>query len=61
MWSIAWTPTAADLQLLADWSDEGKLRVVIDSVFPLDEIKAAHERSQTERAIGKIVVRVRES
>jgi len=55
---VAWTPTAEDLQLLADWADSGKLRPVIDSVFPLEEMRAAHERSQTERAVGKIVIEV---
>ena len=56
---VAWTPTAADLQILADWVTEGALRPVIDSEFSLDQIRAAHERSQTERAVGKIVVNVK--
>lgn len=55
---VAWTPTAEDLQIVSDWVTEGKIRVVIDSVFPLEEIRAAHERSQTERAVGKIVIEV---
>ena len=33
---------------------------MIDSEFTLDQIRDAHERSQTERAVGKIVVRVRD-
>ena len=57
---VAWTPTAADLQILVDWVDEGKLRPVIDSEFTLDEIREAHERSQTGHAIGKIVINVRD-
>ncbi len=57
---VAWTPTAEDLQILAKWADEGKLRVVIDSIFSLNQISEAHQRSQTERAVGKIVVRVKE-
>jgi NADPH:quinone reductase-like Zn-dependent oxidoreductase len=56
---VAWTPTAADLQILADWVDEGKLRPVIDSEFRLDQIREAHERSQTQRAVGKIIINVR--
>lgn len=55
---VAWTPTAADLQKLADWATAGKLRAVIDSEYTLDQIKEAHERSQTERCVGKIVIRV---
>lgn len=57
---VAWTPTAEDLRILADWVDEGKLRPVIDSVFTLDQIRDAHLRSQTDRAVGKIVVKVRD-
>jgi NADPH:quinone reductase-like Zn-dependent oxidoreductase len=57
---VAWTPTAADLQKLADWATAGKLRAVIDSEYSLDQIKEAHERSQTERCVGKIVIRVRQ-
>ena len=55
---LVWAPTAADLQILADWVDEGRLYSIIDSSFALDEIQAAHERSQTERARGKIVVKM---
>jgi NADPH:quinone reductase-like Zn-dependent oxidoreductase len=55
---VAWTPTAADLQILSGWATDGQLRAVIDSEFTLDEIKQAHLRSQTEHAVGKIVIRV---
>ena len=58
---VAWSPTAADLLILVDWVTAGKLRTVIDSVFTLSDIAEAHLRSQTERAVGKIVVRVREA
>jgi NADPH:quinone reductase-like Zn-dependent oxidoreductase len=57
---VAWTPKSADLEIVADWVREGKLRPVIDSEYTLDQIRDAHERSQTERAVGKIVVRVKE-
>ena len=53
---VAWVPTAADLQLVSDWVSQGQLRPVIDSVFPLEQIQQAHLRSQTERAVGKIVL-----
>lgn len=58
---VAWTPHAADLEILTEWIEAGQLRPVIDSEFPLDEIRAAHERSQTLRARGKIVIRVKDS
>jgi len=55
---VAWTPTAADLQILADWAQAGKLLTVIDSSYDLEHIRDAHLRSQTEHAVGKIVVEV---
>lgn len=39
--------------------DAGKLRVVIDSEFPLEQAAPAHERSESRRARGKIILRVR--
>jgi NADPH:quinone reductase-like Zn-dependent oxidoreductase len=55
---VAWTPTAKDLGQLAGWASQKKLRAVIDSEFTLEQIRAAHERSQTERSVGKIVVNI---
>lgn len=56
---LVWAPTGADLELLAGWVRQGRLRPVIDSEFRLEDIGAAHERSKTLRARGKIVIRVR--
>ncbi len=55
---VAWTPHADDLDLLSVWVSESNLKPVIDSEYSLDDIRAAHERSQTERAAGKIIIRV---
>jgi NADPH:quinone reductase-like Zn-dependent oxidoreductase len=49
---------SADLELLGRMADQGQLRPVIDRVLPLDQAKAAHDYSETERARGKIVLRV---
>jgi NADPH:quinone reductase-like Zn-dependent oxidoreductase len=57
---VAWTPHSADLRILSGWVEGGKLRPVIDSEYALDDIKQAHERSQSLRARGKIVMRVRD-
>ena len=56
---VAWKPHASDLRILAAWASEGSLRSVIDSEFALDEIRQAHEHSQTLRARGKIAIRVK--
>jgi NADPH:quinone reductase-like Zn-dependent oxidoreductase len=57
---VAWTPHASDLAIVSGWISNDGLRPVIDSEFPLEDIQAAHERSQTLRARGKIVIRVKE-
>lgn len=56
---VAWTPRTADLDILAGWVRDGGITPVIDSVFSLDDIRKAHERSETLRAVGKIVLQVR--
>lgn len=56
---LVWSPTGADLELLAGWVRKGQLKSIIDSEFSLDDIQAAHRRSQTLRARGKIVIRVK--
>lgn len=39
----------------------GRLRVAIDTVFPLSEARKAHERGEAGHLRGKIVLRVREA
>ncbi len=53
-------PDIADLSRLAAWMAEGKLRTVVDSIYPLTELSAAFERSRSGRARGKILVRIAE-
>jgi NADPH:quinone reductase-like Zn-dependent oxidoreductase len=56
---VAWTPSSADLDILAGWIQAGMLRPVIDSVYLLDDIREAHVRSETLRAVGKIALQIR--
>jgi len=49
-------PDAAGLESLAGLADAGRLRVVIEERFPLAEAAEAHERLQSGRARGKIVL-----
>ena len=37
---------------------EGKLKSVVDSVFPMDQIQLAHKRMESNESIGKILVQV---
>jgi NADPH:quinone reductase-like Zn-dependent oxidoreductase len=50
----------SDLAELAHISERGGVRTVIDSVFPLDRVKDALARSRSQRARGKIILRVRQ-
>ena len=56
--SILVKHSADDLEVLAHLSAQGKLRVVLDEVFSLEEIGKAHDASERGHARGKIVVRV---
>jgi len=47
-----------DLAFLAHLAAQGRLRPVIQEVFSLEEIRKAHDASESGRVRGKIVVRV---
>lgn len=51
-------PSSEQLGTIAGLVDEGKVRILVDSVFPLSETRAAHDKSQSGRAKGKIVLEV---
>jgi NADPH:quinone reductase-like Zn-dependent oxidoreductase len=46
----------ADLDLLSQWVDTGRLRAVIDRRLPLSEAAEAHRYLETRRARGKILL-----
>ena len=48
----------ADLRILDELVSAGKLRVVVQQRFPLEQLKAAWELSISGRAVGKIIVDV---
>jgi NADPH:quinone reductase-like Zn-dependent oxidoreductase len=49
-----------NLEQLAKWMVEGKLRAVVDSTFVFEDAPKAYEKLKTGRAKGKIVVHVKE-
>jgi len=51
-------PNGKDLAELLQWAADGKLKAVIDNVWPLDESVAAAQRNFSGRAKGKCVVQV---
>ncbi len=46
------------LEEMAKLADSGKVKVIIEKEFPLSQIKAAHDLSQSGRAKGKIILKV---
>lgn len=55
----AWTlfrPDRSALELLASLADQGQVRAVIDSTFPLTDIAAAQEQVERGRSKGKVVI-----
>ncbi|MEK3724122.1 NADP-dependent oxidoreductase [Paenibacillus sp. FSL H8-0034] len=50
--------STAYLDELTHLVNGGQLNVTIDSVFPLEDTAKAHEKSESRRARGKIVIRV---
>ncbi|MEH1851125.1 MAG: NAD(P)-dependent alcohol dehydrogenase [Nostoc sp.] len=49
-------PNVKDLLFLKELIESGKIRVVIDRTYPLQELAAAHSYSETGRAVGKIAL-----
>jgi NADPH:quinone reductase-like Zn-dependent oxidoreductase len=53
-------PNAEDLDFLRGLVEEGTLKPVIEMVYPLEEIAAAHRHLEGGHAKGKIVIQVRD-
>lgn len=49
-----------DLDILTQFIDEKKLKTHIDSEFSLQSITLAHQRSESHRAVGKIIIMTEE-
>jgi NADPH:quinone reductase-like Zn-dependent oxidoreductase len=50
--------TGADLDALYELVSSGRVRPIVDSVFPLAEARAAHERLEAGEQLGKIVLKI---
>lgn len=45
-----------DIQTTLEWAAAGKLKPVIDSVFPLDQVPAAFAKLRSRQVLGKILI-----
>ncbi len=50
----------ADYPLIREWMDDGKLKPVIDQIYDLDDIVAAHRKVDGGHKTGAVVIRIRE-
>jgi NADPH:quinone reductase-like Zn-dependent oxidoreductase len=50
--------TTEDLKLVGSWLDEGKLKIDIDSTYPIRNLEAAVTRQSDPSKIGRIVIQV---
>ena len=46
----------ADFIATLEWAAAGKLKPVVDSVYPLDQTAAAFEKLRSRHALGKILI-----
>jgi alcohol dehydrogenase len=46
----------ADIKTTLEWAAAGKLRPVIDSIFPLDQTATAFAKLRSRNMLGKILV-----
>ena len=51
-------PKGEDLMVISDLISRGLVRPKIEKVFPLEDASLAHERIETERVSGKLVLQV---
>ncbi|ANG63441.1 Zn-dependent oxidoreductase [Marinobacterium aestuarii] len=54
-------PDSKSLSLIAELIDQHRIRVPIDSVYPLEHAHQAMQRSESGRAVGKIVLNLNPS
>jgi len=51
-------PDARELAEIAGLIDAGKVRVVVNAIYPLDEVARAHKHMENDHIAGKVVLQV---
>ena len=51
-------PDGNDLAKIAELIEADKIKVHLDAIYPLEDVQAAHQRSETGKATGKIVLNI---
>jgi NADPH:quinone reductase-like Zn-dependent oxidoreductase len=58
LWAVQVQPRGGELEKITELVDAGKLRPVIEKVYPLEQIAEAHRMSEKGHVRGKLVVRI---
>lgn len=56
VYSFLMRSRAREVAQLLNWVQNGQMKVCIDSSYPLSSLEKAHQRIETERARGKIII-----
>ena len=56
--SVMIRPNARDMEWMRTEIEGGRIRIVVDRVYPLDQIQEAFEYSETGKARGKIIIQI---
>lgn len=51
--------TSQDLAVVSEWCDQGRLRPVIEEVYPLDQVAESHRHIEAGHTRGKVVIELR--
>jgi alcohol dehydrogenase len=52
-------PSGEQLKIITELIELGKIRPVIDQIFPFEEAQSALEYSETGRAKGKVILKIK--
>ena len=50
--------TSQTLNILREWIEAGKIKPVIDTIYPLAKVAEAHKHYETGRAKGRVVISI---
>ena len=50
--------TKADLLTLKEMIEDGRIKSIVDRVYPMDQASEAHSRVETEQRLGAIVIAI---
>jgi len=53
--------TKAELNLLKDMIEDGKIKSIVDRVYPMEQAPDAHRRVETEQRLGAVVIAIGDS